>query len=311
MDDKKTANATAEKVGESSMVVPSAEVDLISFPDKEVDIGKVVEKVEKAIAQFKAVKIISLKLTNPEDWVIQKRGESDRGTPFPMDRGLENIRLAFGIDVSGLNLRLENSTDEKGDYYTWVATGKAFSRKLGTYIEDIGVCSQRDKFFGMIGGKLKEVEDVDAANIRKKAVTNLYSRLIRRTVGLLNVTFDDLQTAGFDISRMQSVTYREGAKGGRVPLSEEAQKIAKAIDEIALLLAHGDPEGAKAQVKEASQFTASSGALKFGESSADITTEGWIRSTYGRIKQIMAQKDPETFKERYPGEPLPKTKNGK
>ena len=52
----------------------------------------------------------------------------------------------------------------------------------------------------MVGGQLKEIEEVDMANIKKKAVTNLYGRLIKRLLGIGSVDFDDLSEAGINRS---------------------------------------------------------------------------------------------------------------
>jgi hypothetical protein len=309
----KTPNVSETVAGERAITetLPAAELDLISIPERERDIEKAIEAVEKQVAFFKKIRLISLKLTNPKDWIVHRREGDAEGSPFLMDRGAELIRLAWGIDVSGLQLSIEWAEDPLGKYFTYVATGKAYSKKLNAYLEDIGTCSQRDQFFGKVAGKWRQIEEVDMTDIRKKAVTNLYNRLIKRMAGLLNITLDDLHTAGFKIEDLPVAEFRRGGQKRDVAPTERTEKakdLEKEITEIAAILSDGDPELAAGAIKQSSSFVGTDKKERYARAAKDITSERWLNTTYGRIKDMLASVYPEEFKKRYPGEPLPKTR---
>lgn len=286
MEEKKITNAEIKEEAIEPM-----EMSIISVPEKgELSIEQEIEKLEKNVELFNKVKIVSLKLTKESDWVFQREN-----SPYLMDRGAENIAIAWGIDISGVGLRMEWAEDEKGKYYSFVATGKAYAKKLGRYVEDIGVCSQRDKFFGMISGKFKEIEEIDMANIRRKAVTNLYNRLIKRVIGLMNVTVDDLKAAGLDVKKIPGIEYKNGAQKMAKTFSPEYQKKLLEIQEAAHKLAAGNKEVEKNFIKSASSFTSKEGKEIYAEDVRQLSSERWIDMTLKNLHNLLK-------KEREPGE---------
>lgn len=274
------ANGT-EKVtegeGVDERVVSGPEMALINVPERGVSIEQELAQIEKNVEYFNRVKIIALKMTKAQDWV-------DMGGPYLMDRGAENIAIAFGVDISDLQLKQDWAEDTKGRYYTYVASGKAYAKRLGRYVEDIGVCSQRDKFFGMIQGQLKEIQDVDMANIRRKAVTNLYSRLIKRVIGLMGVTWEDLGAAGIKKADLQRVEYRGGAQGGgpagKPKLSDDSIAHLKKVWAKLLEMSQGDEKKARAELDRLASF----GDKKVTDIS-QITSDAWANTLYGKVKK--------------------------
>jgi len=264
----------------------SPEMSLISIPDRGVSIEKEIAEIEKNIEFFNRVKIVALKMTKISDWIDQG------GSPYLMDRGAENVAIAFGVDISDVQLRMEWAEDGRGRYYTFIASGKAYAKKLARYVEDIGVCSQRDRFFGMLGGKFKEIDQVDMANIRRKAVTNLYSRLIKRVIGLMGVTFDDLKLAGMDVSKIQKVEYKGGAQKGAEPMSGGAAEAKEKLIQMLNMMANGDKEAIANLLEKFSSWneieTLPDGQKKKGKlhSVRDISklSEKWLMSVYGKVK---------------------------
>jgi len=304
--DKTKQTLAAGEIADDKMTGPQdreSGTGILAFSDRErtLDIEREIQILEKEIEFFKKIQNVSLKLTKPSDWILQRREGEDQPTPYPMERGLENIRIAWGIDVSGLAMTQEWAEDKDGRYYTYVATGRAYSKRLGSYIEDIGVCSQRDKFFGRISGGWKEIQDVDMANIRRKAVTNLYSRLIRRMTGLMNVTLEDLLAAGFDQKSLPMVEYKSGAGKAKAAMGPEGDELAKKINEIAFILGQGNAELAGDAIKQSSQFEGKKGLI-FARTAQDIRTVPWLKTTYGRIKEMLLAVFPEEFKARYADE---------
>jgi hypothetical protein len=256
----------------------SPEMSLINVPSAGLSIEREIAEIEKNVEFFNRVKIVALKLTKPTDWVDQG------GSMYLMDRGAENIAIAFGVDISDVGVKMEWAEDPKGRYYSYVATGKAYSKKLGRYVEDIGVCSQRDRFFGMVGGKLKEIEDVDAANIRRKAVTNLYSRLIKRVIGLSGVTADDLKAAGIDPGKIGKIEYRGGGQRSQAELTPEEKDVRAKLGNMLLMMANNDKAEAS-KLLEKYSFWKDGDGKEHSASSLEKMSAKWIQSTYGKAKK--------------------------
>jgi hypothetical protein len=287
-----SVGATTGEMLDDKIALAGTEVPILSV-GQVVNVEAEVAQIEKNIELFNRVKQLALRLTRAEDWV-------DMGGPYLMDRGTENIGIAFGVDISGVRLVQEWAEDPKGRYYAYVATGKARAKRLDREVEDVGVCSQRDKFFGMAGGVPKLIEDVDAANIRRKAVTNLYNRLIKRVVGLMGVTMDDLKAAGIDTGKIAKVDYKEGAGRTKAALSPELNAKAQKIRTICLLMAEGNPEGARKFLSDFSAFKvrekdASGKEVEKTVAATDIsrlTSEKWINKTLGNAEAAYAKAFP-------------------
>jgi len=269
---------TAEEGLEERIVSP--EMALINIPERGISIEQELKEIEKNIEFFNKVKVIALKMTKPSDWV-------DMGGPYLMDRGAENVAIAFGVDISDLQLKQDWAEDSKGRYYTYIASGKAYARKLGRYVEDIGVCSQRDKFFGMANGQLKEIQEVDMANIRRKAVTNLYSRLIKRVIGLMGITWEDLAAAGIKREQLQKVEYRGGQQGGgparASALSPDYEARRTKCWKLILELKGGDAKEASALLDKLASF----GDKKVTDI-GQISSDKWVDALYGKVKKECA-----------------------
>jgi len=230
-------------------------------------IDQIVGDVEKGIQSYNRLKEVALKLTGPEDWVqIGKQ-------PYLLESGAQKIAKAFGVAIFDVRVETQWQEDPKGRYQVVIAKGKAFSRKLGSYVEDVGVCSQRDKFFAIENEKLKPIEDVDFANVIKKAVTNLYGRLIKRVVGLMGVSWEDLDKAG--IKPGAKVDFKE-----KKPLSPEAKK----IGELILEMAGGDKEAAGKMLQKFSEFKSKDGKVHSVSSVAELS-ENWAKQLLPKVEK--------------------------
>jgi hypothetical protein len=270
-----TEKVTEKEGLEERVVAP--ELSLISVPERGISIEKDLAELEKNVEFFNRVKIIALKMTKAQDWV-------DMGNPYLMDRGAQNVAIAFGVDITQEAPRMEWAEDANGRYYMFIASGRAHAKRLNRFIEDIGICSQRDKFFGMSGGKLKEIQDVDMANIIRKASTNLYNRLVKRVIGLSGVTWEDLAAAGIRREQLQKVEYRSGQQGGgptnKAPLSDEHLARREKIWKKLLEVAGGNEAKAKTELDRLASF----GDKKVTDIS-QVTSEKWIDALYGKVKK--------------------------
>jgi len=227
-------------------------------------IEEMVTELEKGVEAYNRVKQIALKLTGPEDWVDMG------GHPYLLESGAQKVAKAFGVQIGKVSLELQWQEDSKGKYQVALARGSAFSRKLGSYIEDIGACSQRDKLYAMRGVELIPIEEVDITMVMKKAIANLYGRLIKRVVGLMGVSWENLDSAG--IKPAAKVEYKK-------KISEEAKK----IGEMVLEMAGGDKEGAKKMLQSLSEFEKN--GRKYYASSVSDLSEAWAKKLLPKVEK--------------------------
>lgn len=171
-----------------------------------------IKKAEAMVEGINKIKAISIKVTNYSDWSLQS------GRPYLENSGCMKIAQLWGVNFKDREFKPaggERIEDGKGVYIFFTCVGRAEFR--GRTVEDIGTCSTRDDFFGtrkVEGDKqYKPLEDVDLENIKKKAVTNLQGRLLKKILGL-NYTIEDLKAANIEIGKAASINYAGGGAGG-------------------------------------------------------------------------------------------------
>lgn len=286
MAEEKTVSPEDEERDKMLAVPEHDDMSILAIP--EVDLELAIKRAEQNVAMYNRIKMVSLKVTRAADWVLQ-----DGKTPYLMERGAQNIANMWGVDITIETPVLTwVDQDEKGRYYMYTVKGRAYAKQLGRVIEDEGVCTSRDKLFGRTSEGFKELSEVDMPNVRRKAVTNLYNRLIKRVTGLINVTLDDLKAAGFDTSKMFSITYRSGTERASQRLSEAALAKRKLMWDKCLEMAAGDEQEAALILKKVTYFKSGEDE-KFCMDIKDLKTEKWIYSSYGRLKKLWAEMYPQ------------------
>lgn len=179
------------------------ETSVVVMPEVQTNQADALEIIERRNALFERVMAVAVSSTSFNDWVDQA------GKPYLQASGAEKCARRFGVSVFDTSIEREDLSDDNGRYYLYTVTGKA---QLGNeMIEAIGTCSSRDKFFGTVRGELKAIQDVDIANIKKKAYTNFLGNAVRKLLGLNNLTWDDLAKHGINRSGKASVSYDKGA----------------------------------------------------------------------------------------------------
>jgi hypothetical protein len=166
---------------------------------------------------FDKVMSVAINATNFADWIDQS------GKPYLQGSGAEKVARRFGIRIYDVQIEREDLEDEKGKYYLYTTMGKA---ALGSkdVIEAIGTCSSRDKFFGTKGGVLKEIQDVDLPNIKKKSYTNFTVNAVTRLLGIRNLTWEELTKYGISKDGKTSIKYDGGANNATASKKFEASK---------------------------------------------------------------------------------------
>lgn len=149
--------------------------------------------------EYSKMVALALKFTNKQDWVDQQ------GKPYLQSSGAEKLITKFGIKISDTRFEREQFDDDEGVHYLYTVYGTA-SLQNGTSLEVIGTCDTRDKFFGTNKGKFKPIQDVNLANIKKKAYTNFLVNAVTRLLGLRNLDWESL--GGIGVTAGTKVEYK-------------------------------------------------------------------------------------------------------
>jgi hypothetical protein len=297
----------AEPELDFNLPTPPAPGDMPVLTSSELrDIDEVVTRLEKSIASYKRLKVVALKLTDESDWVsVNKK-------PYLTETGCHKIAPAFGVHLTKPEIKSEYHEDKNGRYLVYIASGQAFSRVLNVWISDIGTCSQRDKFFAketdpVTGKKVwKELADIDLTDIIKKAVSNLNGRLIRKLLGMVGLSWEDLKAAGLDTSKITQVEFKTKSAAGQEAAAKpnggsqpkpKAEPRAYSDDDIAVLkdelssmlseMSGGDKAMAEQMLKTFSSYTDKDGKPRFARS-LDISP-AWLHRLAPIIRTAHAQ----------------------
>lgn len=150
---------------------------------------------------FEKILEVAIRSTNAGDWIDQN------GSPYLQASGAEKIARRFGVKISNINSVREDIEDASGKYHMYTVTGVA---SLGDrdQVEAMGVCSTRDKFFGIKNGEFKQLQDVDLPSIKRKAYTNFLGNAIKRLLGLRGLSWDDLSRFNISKNGKKTVQYK-------------------------------------------------------------------------------------------------------
>jgi hypothetical protein len=182
----------------------------------------IAEAAEKRIDAMVKIKQLALKMTNPHDWTDQG------GKPYLQVSGSEKVGRLFGI-----SWRIDEplfETDEGGHFgYTY----KGYFTLGGATIEVIGTRSSKDGFFKKYdSGKELPPSAIDKGDVKKSAYTNLLGSGITRILGLRNLTWQELETAGIHQGEVGKVDFKEKGKKRESIASEGAESVETFITEI-------------------------------------------------------------------------------
>lgn len=173
----------------------SDDAPMLSLGDSLIEVAR---NAEARIEAVKKIKQIALKVTNSHDWI------DEHGKPYLQVSGAEKIARVFGVNWHLTDPQLE--TDSQGNFsFTYSGT---FTFR-GASITAIGTRSSKDDFFSRSfewkkdeqGRSVKiatEVppEKVDRMDVKKGAYTNCIGNGITRLLGIRNLEWSELNSAG-------------------------------------------------------------------------------------------------------------------
>lgn len=154
----------------------------------EANLVQLASQAEKRVNALKQIKTAVLSLTNNHDWILES------GRPYLQSSGAEKVARAFGIGWKAQ----EPTVDFREDgHYTYTFKG-AFTFNDDS-IEVIGTRSSYDPFFRKKKGQDPQPDEVDKANVKKAAYTNMIGNGITRMLGIRNMTVAELAHANINI----------------------------------------------------------------------------------------------------------------
>jgi len=194
------------------------------------------EQAEKRIESVNKIKRIALKVTNKNDWTDQS------GKPYLQSSGAEKVARLFGI--SWIIEEPEKEVYEDG-HFSYTYWGK-FSIS-GITIDAMGTRNSRDGFFKKykyVKGEKIELppSEIDPGDIKKSAVTNLIVNGITRLLGIRNLTWEDLSTAGISRDEVSSIDYKKDGKRQDRAISSE-DSITEVITVVDIRKKQGEKNG--------------------------------------------------------------------
>lgn len=179
----------------------------------------IIASAERRIAQLEKIKTLALKATNENDWVDQQ------GKPYLAASGAEKIARLFGVSWTIEKNEKVISSDEKGQFYFYQATGLFKLPSDKDSIEAVGTCSSKDQFFAKAKGELKPISEIDETNIMKAAYSNCVANGITRILGIRNLTWEQVKQGGIDQSKTAKVNYATGGAGGGLISEAQAKRL--------------------------------------------------------------------------------------
>lgn len=266
-----------ERNGESAVLPIGGEIVQVGTVEDIISIA------QRRDGVFDRLMEMALKRTNERDWM------SVEGQPYLGHSGAEKVARRFGIKIRDVAQKKDWSEDSKGRFYIYVTTGTAALPGSYDSIEAIGTCSQRDKFFAFANGNWKDTAEIDETNIMKASYSNFVVNAITHLLGLRNLTWDDLKSAGVDIAKVQKIEYEKGS--GKKDLSEEGKSTRTKLGNILLEMANGDKDAAAKLLEKYSYWESTEEKdgkkvkVPHKASSLSAMTEKWINTTYGRAKE--------------------------
>lgn len=163
------------------------------------------EKADRYITAMNKIMDAALKITNERDWCLIG------GSPYLQETGATKIARLFGISIQLVGQPIIECDPQGYKTYTY----KARFMLKDQYIECEGSRSMKDDFFAKTKNGLKNLDEIDERDVKMAAYTNCINNGIKRLIpGLRGLDIEMLESAGFDMNKINGYTFKNGNKGG-------------------------------------------------------------------------------------------------
>lgn len=228
------------------------------------------QMAEDRVRAMNTIKLHALKATNKNDWV------NEGGKPYLQESGSCKIARVFGVSYRINPPSKQLFTD---GHYEYIYTGD-FSLG-GAEISATGSRSSKSDFF--VGKKdPKPVSEIDEGDVRKAAYTNCIGRGIKELLGLGNLTWDDLLTAGIKKEDCAGFEFDKSKQ----EMTGEAKEKKTEINKMLMKMSGNDALKAADMLESVTAFTGRDGKEIAGKRNLNDLTEKSIPVTHGKVKEL-------------------------
>lgn len=180
------------------------------------DFAEVIQSIEAQAVVYKRQRQVFLKITTASDWLRYQGGHCHLS-----DGALSKFKTAVGLIVEAVQGWQEEGEDKDGPFMDFYYSGWGRLARLGDLsprLYAIGSRSTRDPFF-RIGydwnpetkkkdkKRTRALCEIELADVRKAALTNLKVNLLSELLGLKNVPIEELKSAGVDVAQVREVKF--------------------------------------------------------------------------------------------------------
>lgn len=185
----------------------------------------VIAVAEKMPAFSKAMDVIInaiIKRSYPGDWVVHAK-ETDPEEKKKANIGAaaaERIAVFLGIQEKSWTKGVKEWSDDRR-HYTWI-----FEADFGfknRWVHAIGKAGTRDKFYSVVDGKMKPLEDIQEDHIKTNAFRAARKEGVRLLLGLRSIPVSKLIELGYDKTQIRYASFADKGK----QLDESAKTVNK------------------------------------------------------------------------------------
>lgn len=235
------------------------------------------QRAEARVEAVKKIMQLALKITNERDWTLIS------GNPYMEASGGEKIAALFSLSWT-INMNSPEYESYPDGHFMY--SYKGIFTVAGKSIEVVGSRSSRDGFFkeyeytpipnsNQKQKKLIPPDRIDKGNVKKAAFTNLINNGIKRSLGLRNVTKEDLKAAGLDINKIKGYSHKQEE------MSESGKSLIEKI-EVVLIEMYGKDYGT--QLVNLTENRDRKGKLWPGIKTLNGCSEAKLKVVYGQVK---------------------------
>ncbi len=183
----------------------------------EMGAADAIQKLDARLAQWNAIRYSLIKQTRPSDW------KNFAGNFYLADVGASELLVPTGFSLTGV--RIEGPKlmeDDKGKFWYVRASGVAMFQ--GAAIEITRSLSSRDPFFCGKDGHIAYTE-IRPENVEGKCVTQLRRKAVCTLFALNGLDPTELEKGGLNISKIKTVDFKSGTRGGSAPVESSQTKV--------------------------------------------------------------------------------------
>lgn len=218
------------KVGE----VPAPVVKAEQLPQgvmRGADFAEIIRALEAQSEILRRQRQVILRQTNHLDWQAYPGGRYRIN-----DGGLSKLKGPAGLIIEDIQSWEERGEDNHGQYIDFYYSAWGRLARLGDFsprIYALGSRSSRDLFFRQAKNRVKDLREIDLADVRKAALTNLKVNLLSELLGIKNVTADDLKAAGIEVGKVTGIEYKEGGQAESAETKDLKREVVTMAEEVA------------------------------------------------------------------------------